>query len=115
MPNLAPFTKYFGRLDYSPVQSHRFTISETESDNPAVSYGNGKALCPINCQYQDVSRDNAQVSDVWTISANMVNEARFGFTDQLNFFSPFSNGQNFPQKLGAQWTVANAFPNFQFQ
>jgi hypothetical protein len=112
VPNLAPFTKYFGRLDYTPVQSHRFTISETESDNPAVSYGNGKALCPINCQYQDVSRDNAQVSDVWTISANMVNEARFGFTDQLNFFSPFSNGQGYPQKLGAQWTVANAFPNF---
>ncbi len=114
VPNLAPFTKYFGRLDYTPVTSHRLTISETESDNPAVSYGNGKQLCPINCQTQDVSRDNAQVSDVWTISANMVNEARFGFTDQLNFFSPFSNGQNFPQKLGAQWTVANAFPNFSF-
>ncbi|MGA8940100.1 MAG: carboxypeptidase-like regulatory domain-containing protein [Acidobacteriaceae bacterium] len=112
VPNLAPFTKYFGRLDYSPVQSHRFTISETESDNPAVSYGNGKQLCPINCQYQDVSRDNAQVSDVWTISSNMVNEARFGFTDQLNFFSPFTQGKNFPQQLGAQWTVANAFPNF---
>lgn len=114
VPNLAPFTKYFGRLDYTPVESHRLTISETESDNPGVSYGNGKALCPINCQTQDVSRDNAQVSDVWTISPNMVNEARFGFTDQLNFFSPFSNGQNFPQKLGAQWTVANAFPNFSF-
>ena len=64
VPNLAPFTKYFGRLDYTPVASHRITISETESDNPAVSYGNGAALCPINCQSQDVSRDNAQVSDV---------------------------------------------------
>jgi Carboxypeptidase regulatory-like domain len=114
VPNLAPFTKYFGRIDYTPVQSHRFTISETESDNPAVSYGNGKQLCPINCQFQDVSRDNAQISDVWTISANMVNEARFGFTDQLNFFSPFSNGENYPQKLGAQWSVVNAFPNFNF-
>jgi hypothetical protein len=112
VPNLAPFTKYFGRLDYTPVESHRLTISETESDNPAVSYGNGKQLCPINCQFQDVSRDNAQVSDVWTISANMVNEARFGFTDQLNFFSPFSLNGNYPQKLGAQWTVANTFPNF---
>jgi hypothetical protein len=114
VPNLGPFTKYFGRIDYTPVASHRFTISETESDNPAISYGNGKQICPINCQYQDVSRDNAQISDVWTISPNMVNEARFGFTDQLNFFSPFSNGQNYPQKLGAQWTVANAFPNFDF-
>jgi hypothetical protein len=114
VPNLAPFTKYFGRLDYTPVQSHRFTISETESDNPAISYGNGKQLCPINCQFQDVSRDNAQVSDVWTISSSMVNEARFGFTDQLNFFSPFSLNENYPQKLGTQWTVANTFPNFDF-
>lgn len=114
VPNLQPFTKFFGRLDYTPVASHRITISETESDNPAVSYGNGAALCPINCQTQDVSRDNAQVSDVWTINSHLVNEARFGFTDQLNFFSPFSQGQGYPTKLGVKWAVADAFPNFDF-
>jgi len=112
VPNLAPFTKYFGRVDYQPTTNHRLTISETESDNPGVSYGNGKSLCPINCQYQDVSRDNAQISDVWTISPSMVNEARIGFTDQLNFFTPFSNGQGYPAKLGVQWAVVDAFPNF---
>ena len=32
----------------------------------------------------------------------MINEARFGFTDQLNFFSPFSNGQGYPDKLGVK-------------
>ena len=114
VPNLAPFTKYFGRMDYQPVASHRLTISETESDNPAVSYGNGAELCPVNCQTQDVSRDNAQVSDVWTISPRMINEARFGFTDQLNYFSPFSLGQGYPAKLGVQWAVADSFPNFAF-
>jgi hypothetical protein len=112
VPNLAPFTKYFGRLDFTPNASHRLTISETESDNPAISYGTSKQLCPINCQYQDVSRDNAQISDVWTISPSMVNEARIGFTDQLNFFTPFSNGQGYPAKLGVQWAVVDAFPNF---
>lgn len=114
VPNLEPFTKYFGRLDYNPVDSHRITISETESDNPAVSYGNGAQLCPINCQNQDVSRDNAQVSDVWTINDHMINEARFGFTDQLNFFTPFSAGQGYPDKLGIKWAVADSFPNFSF-
>jgi len=114
VPNLAPFTKYFGRLDYTPVPSHRLTISETESDNPGVSYGNGAALCPVNCQNQDVSRDNAQISDVWTISPSVVNEARFGFTDQLNFFSPFGINQGLPAKLGVQWAVADSFPNFSF-
>lgn len=114
VPNLAPFTKYVGRLDYNPTSKHRLTISETESDNPAVSYGNGAALCPVNCQTQDVSRDNAQISDVWTINDHLVNEARFGFTDQLNYFSPFSHGQGYPAKLGVGWAVADAFPNFSF-
>ena len=112
VPNLEPFTKYFGRLDYNPSPNHRITLSETESDNPAVSYGNGAQLCPINCQNQDVSRDNAQVSYVWTINSHMVNEARFGFTDQLNFFTPFSAGQGYPAKLGIKWAVADSFPNF---
>ena len=114
VPNLSPFTKYFGRLDWDATSKHRITISDTTSDNPAVSYGNGAALCPVNCQSQDVSRDNAQISDVWTISSKITNEARFGFTDQLNFFSPFSNGQGYPQKLGVKWAVADAFPNFSF-
>jgi hypothetical protein len=114
VPSLVPFTKYFGRLDYNLFANHRFTISETESDNPAVSYGYGKTLCPINCQNQDVSRDNAQISDVWTVKANMVNEARLGFTDQLNFFSPFSEGQNYPAKMGIKYAVANALPEVDF-
>jgi hypothetical protein len=110
VPNLVPFIKFFGRLDYTPVANHRFTISETESDNPAVSYGHGKASCPVDCQYQDVSRDNAQVSDVWTISSNMVNEARLGFTDQLNYYSPFSQNEGYPAKMGIKWAVADAIP-----
>jgi hypothetical protein len=110
VPNLGPVKKYFGRLDWTPFANHRIMISETESDNPAVSYGNGKELCPINCQSQDVSRDNAQISDVWTINANTMNEARIGFTDQLNFFSPFSQGKGYPAKMGMQWAVADALP-----
>ncbi|WP_263367905.1 TonB-dependent receptor [Edaphobacter bradus] len=108
VPNLNPFTKFFGRLDYTPVASHRITISETESDNPA-EYRN-QNICPVNCQHGDVSRDNAQVSDVWTIRPNMINEARIGFTDQLNFFTPFSIGQGFPSKLGWKFAKADVFP-----
>ncbi|MGD0800290.1 MAG: carboxypeptidase-like regulatory domain-containing protein [Terracidiphilus sp.] len=115
VPGLGPFIKYFGRLDWTPGAKHRLTISETESDNPAFAYGNGKQFCPMQCQSQDVSRDNAQVSDVWTISPKMVNEARMGFTDQLNFFQPFSYDENYPQTFGVQWgSGANTAPNYQF-
>jgi len=114
VPNLGPVSKFFGRLDWTPVESHRLTVSETESDNPAISYGYGKTLCPVNCQNQDVSRDNAQISDVWTISSSMVNEARFGFTDQLNYFSPFSENQGYPAKMGIKYAVADALPEVDF-
>ena len=31
---------------------------------------------------------NAQITDVWTISPNVINELRLGYTNQLNFFVP---------------------------
>ena len=111
-PSSNPYTKFFGRLDYDVTPSNRVTISETESDNPAEYLNQG--ICPVNCQHGDVSRDNAQVSDVWTFSSNFVNEARFGFTDQLNFFTPFSINQGIPGKLGWQFAKADVFPTVNF-
>src|SRR5581483_7159426 len=108
-PSKNPFTKYFGRLDWDLTHSNRLTASETSSDNPAV-YLN-QQICPINCQNGDVSRDNAQVSDVWQITSNLVNEARMGFTDQMNYFTPFTIGQGFPSKLDWQFAQADEFPN----
>jgi hypothetical protein len=108
VPGSTPFTKYFGRLDYDITNSNRITVSVTESDNPVTSVGIG--ICPINCEPQDVSRHNAQVSDVWTISPRLINEARFGFTDQLNFFVPDTLNQGFPAKLGLQFAQADNFP-----
>ena len=60
-------------------------VSETESDNPEKYLNH---FCPFYCQNGDVSRDNGEISDVWTISPHLINEARMGFTDQLNFFTP---------------------------
>lgn len=109
VPNSNPFTKYFGRLDWQINPNNHFIASETNSDNPAFFQNEG--ICPINCQAGDVSRDNAQVSWVWTITPNTINEARFGFTDQLNFFVPESLDQGFPAKLGMQFAKADLFPD----
>ena len=109
VPSSNPVTAYFGRLDWDITHHNRLTVSETSSDNPATYLNQG--ICPVNCQNGDVSRDNAQVSDVWTISSNTINEARMGFTDQLNFFTPFSLNEGFPAKLGWQFAKADTFPN----
>jgi hypothetical protein len=109
VPNQNPFIKWFGRLDYDVTSSNRLTVSETESDNPAVFLNQG--ICPVNCQTGDVSRDNAQVSDVWTFNSHLINEARMGFTDQLNYFGPFGLGDGWAAKLDMPMLVVDSFPN----
>ncbi len=108
VPNANPFTKFFGRADYDLRTNNRLTATVQQSDNPA--YNRGQGICPINCQSGDVSRYNAQITDVWTISPNVINELRLGYTNQLNFFVPASLNQGFPTKLGWQYAKADIFP-----
>jgi hypothetical protein len=102
-----PFLKWFGRLDYNLSDKNRITFSITQSDNPAFY----PQPYPIGNQSGDVDRYNAQVSDVYTLSPNTVNEFRFGFTRQGNWFTPTSLDQNYPQKLGWNYPLANLPPS----
>ena len=106
--NNNPYTRYFGRIDWDLAQNNRITISQTESDNPQFGYS---PVCPINCGSEDVSRQNAQISDVWTFSPTFTNEARFGYTNQLNFYVPSTLNQGFPAQLGLAFSKADNFPN----
>src|SRR5215469_12818674 len=108
VPANNPFTKYFGRLDWDLRDNNRLTLTNVASDNPAYNYGQN--ICPINCQSGDVSRINAQITDVWTISPNVINEVRMGYTNQLNFFVPASLNKGYPAKLGWQFAKADIFP-----
>jgi hypothetical protein len=109
-PSSQPFIRYFGRLDYDVRSNNRITISESEGDNPGQGFGAG--ICPIDCQSQDVSKNNAQITDVWSISPRLTNEVRLGYTNQLNYFSPLSAGKGYPAKLGLQFAKADTFPTF---
>lgn len=108
--NKSPFLKFFGRLDYNLSDKNRVTFSITQSNNPAL-YPSAYA---IGNQSGDVDRYNAQVSDVYTVSPNTVNEFRLGFTRQGNWFIPLSFNQNYPQKLGWNYALANLPPSLQF-
>jgi hypothetical protein len=107
-PNINPFTKFFGRLDYNLTPTNKLNGSVTEGNNPGKSFGWGN--CPLDCQSGDVSRLNSQVTDVWSISARLTNEARMGYTNQLNFFVPYTLNQGYPAKLGWQFAKADNFP-----
>jgi hypothetical protein len=108
-PDINPFTKFFGRLDYNVTPTNKINGSVTEGNNPGKTFGPG--LCPIGCQSGDVSRINAQVTDVWSISSHVTNEARLGYTNQLNFFVPYTLDKGYPAKLGWQFAKSDNFPN----
>jgi hypothetical protein len=107
--NSTPFTKYFGRLDWDITPTNRLTISDTQRDSPAVQ--NAQDTCPIGCVNVDTDSNNSQITDVWNISPKTVNEARVGFTDQLNYYVDQTLNQGFPEKLGWQFAKADQFPS----
>ena len=110
-PNINPFTKFFGRIDYNVTPTNKINGSVTEGNNPGKSFGWGD--CPIGCQSGDVSRINSQVTDVWSISSHVTNEARLGYTNQLNFFVPYTLDKGYPAKLGWQYAKSDNFPIIQ--
>lgn len=104
-----PWKRYFGRLDYDITPNNRVTMSDTQGDNG--NNGNNQITdCPIACQLGDVDNNNAQITDVWNISPTMINEARIGFTDQLNFFTDSGTNQGLAAKLGWQFGKGDLIP-----
>ncbi|ADW71261.1 TonB-dependent receptor [Granulicella tundricola] len=113
VPQSNPDKKYFGRLDYDISPSNRLTFSVTQGDNSAL-YPNTVTAQPIGASAGDISRLNSQVTDVWNINDHFINEARFGFTYQGNFFSDQTFGKGYPAQLGFQFAQADEIPGVQF-
>jgi hypothetical protein len=112
-PNPRPWKRYFGRLDYDITKNNRLTMSDTQGDE-IESGNNSVTACPIGCQIGDVDNNNAQITDVWNISPHLINEARMGYTDQLNFFADAGTNTGLPAKLGWKYAKADVLPAVQF-
>jgi len=106
--NPAPVHRYFGHLDYVQSENNRISWSISQKDNPGVD--NGLFACPLNCGSGDVDGYNTQVTDTWTINPTMVNEFRFGYTKQGNWFLSQSLGLNPATAFGLQGTHFNQMP-----
>jgi hypothetical protein len=104
-----PNLRYFGRIDYNFSSSNRVTFSISQKNNNG--YNKNQLPCPINCYSGDIDGYQAQVTDTWTISPNVVNEIRMGYTKQGNWFVPATNGFD-PTTIGLQYAKFNQFPNF---
>ena len=106
--NPAPVHRYFGRLDYNLSDKNRVMFSISQKDNPGVD--NSLFNCPLLCGSGDVDGYNTQITETWTISPTVVNEIRFGYTKQGNWFQSQSIGLDPASAFGLQGTHFNQFP-----
>jgi hypothetical protein len=104
----APVLRYFGRLDYNLNEKNRLSFSVTQKNNNGTD--NGLFVCPLNCGSGDVDGYNAQFTWTWTLSPTTVNEFRFGYTRQGNWFLSDSIGLNPATTFGLQGTHFNQLP-----
>ena len=112
-PTPRPWRRFFGRLDYDITPNNRITLSDNQGDE-LENGSNPVVPCPYTCQLGDVDNNVGQITDVWNVSSKTINEARMGYTDQLNFFSDSTTGLNYPQKLGWQFAKGNVVPSLQY-
>jgi hypothetical protein len=100
--------KYFGRVDADITPNNRITgsASHNQNDSPALS-----PVCPIDCDHQFTTGNViSQLSDVWTLNPNLINEARIGFYGEYDNETPDTIGAGYPTKLGLQFAKVDAFP-----
>ena len=51
---------------------------------------------------------------MWTISSNLVNEARFSFNREADYYAQASLGKGIPAKIGLQFSTADVLPTMNF-
>ena len=112
--------KHFGRLDYNLTAKNHLDFSIVEFFTPVVqglNDGSNAPNCPVSCHFSSSEGGNGQLSDVWTISPNVVNEFRFSFNRGGNYFAQASLGEGIRAKIGLSATIdyADVLPTLNFK
>jgi hypothetical protein len=93
---------YAGKIDYNISTSHKLSGSILEY--PISLINSVDALCPLgfDCTSGNNLNQDAQITETWTITPTMLNEARFGAVRELDKYIPSTFGQGYPVKLGIE-------------
>ena len=106
-------TKMVGRLDYNISQNNRINfsiVSRWAPEETSLDNGGQAPNCPVNCQDNSADGGNEQISDVWTISPNVVNEFRFSGNREADYDAQASLGLGIPAKIGLKYSTADVLP-----
>ena len=108
-PASYPTKRYFGRLDYDITPNNRLSMSDSQDDSPDI-YRTGYTPAPIGWTGTDVTDNQAQITDTWTINPHLTNEARIGYTFENSTWGDLSLNKGYAAKLGWQFGVADDIP-----
>ena len=113
VPASYPTKRYFGRLDYDITSNNRLSMSDSQDDSPDI-YPSSVTPAPIGWETGDVTDNQAQITDTWSINPHLTNEARIGYTFEDSDFGDLSLNKGYAAKLGWQFGVADDLPAIQF-
>jgi hypothetical protein len=101
---------YVAKLDYALSQKHH--LSGSYLDFPISPTYNLDAFCSLgfDCTYGNNYNEDAQITETWTISSSMVNEARVGGVREVDKYIPPTYGKGYPTTLGLEPTYGNDAP-----
>ena len=105
---------YNAKIDYNVSASNR--LAGSTMLNPGSSF-NAAPACPValgasnGCTNTTGMLSQAQITDTWTFSPTLVNEARVSLLRQFGVYSTPDMGKGYPQKIGLKNAQSDAFPN----
>jgi len=102
---------YVGKLDYTPSQSHHISASYMDYPIGPITYDTD-AFCSLgfDCTHGNNYNEDGQITDNWTISPTMVNEARIGGVREVDKYIPPTYGKGYPTTIGLEPTYGNDAP-----
>ncbi len=111
--------KMIARLDYNVTSNNHISFSIVSRYAPTLlnlNDGSNAPNCPVSCHYGSSDGGNEQISDVWTISPNLVNEFRFSGNREADYDAQASLNQGIRSKIGLSPTIdyADVLPTLNF-
>jgi outer membrane receptor protein involved in Fe transport len=101
-----------GKIDYNFSPKNRLSGSFMIVRQNQTIYAPD---CSIDCSAFHATETLGQITDVYTLSPNLVSEFRFSYSREHGIATVSSEGEGYPAKLGLKNPAADLFPNISIE
>ena len=107
---------YVGKVDYNLSKSNRLSASYIYFPLSLVNSIDAFCSLGFDCTKGNNYNEDGEVTDTWTVSPTMINEARIGGVREVDKYIPPTYGKGYPTTIGLQPAYgtnspADIFPN----